>query len=90
MVILINLPINDGPISLNSTVLNPFSPVPTNAITKPIATVPRPTYRKAFANELGPLRTPKKSSSSEEPPRDESCICERTKEKTKNKHIEKL
>lgn len=38
-----HVPINDGPISLNSTVLNPFSPVPTKAITKPIATVPNPT-----------------------------------------------
>lgn len=66
------LPINDGPISLNSTVLNPFSPVPTNAITRPIAIEPKPTYRKAFANELGPLNTPKKSSSSDEPPSDES------------------
>lgn len=36
-------PINDGPISLNSLVLNPFSPVPTNAITNPMATVPNPT-----------------------------------------------
>lgn len=68
------LPINDGPISLNSLVLNPFSPVPTNAITKPIAIVPRPTQRKAFAKELGPLNTPSKSSSSEEPPNEESCI----------------
>lgn len=68
------IPINDGPISLNSTVLKPFSPVPTKAITKPIAIVPNPTYRKAFANELGPLNTPKKSSSSDEPPKEESCI----------------
>lgn len=37
------LPINAGPISLNSTVLNPFSPVPTKAITRPMATVPNPT-----------------------------------------------
>lgn len=69
------IPINVGPISRNSTVLNPFSPVPTNAITKPIATVPKPTYRKAFANELGPLKTPRKSSSSDDPPSDESCTC---------------
>lgn len=68
------LPINDGPISLSSTVLNPFSPVPTNAITRPMATVPKPTYRKAFANELGPRSTPRKSSSPDEPS-DESCIC---------------
>lgn len=68
------LPINDGPINLSSTVLKPFSPVPTNTITKPSATVPKPTYRKAFANELGPLNAPKKSSSSDEPPNDESCI----------------
>lgn len=44
-------------------------------ITKPRATVPNPTYRKAFANELGPLSAPKKSSSSDEP-NDESCICD--------------
>lgn len=65
-------PINDGPMSRSSTVLNPFSPVPTNAITKPMAIVPKPTYRKAFANELGPLNAPRKSSSSDEPPSDES------------------
>lgn len=38
-----HIPINDGPISLSSTVLNPFSPVPTKDITKPTATVPSPT-----------------------------------------------
>lgn len=65
-------PINDGPIHRNSSVLNPFSPVPTNDITKPRATVPNPTYKNAFANELGPLRAPRKSSSSDEPPNDES------------------
>lgn len=32
-----------GPISLNSNVLKPFSPVPTNAITNPMAVVPSPT-----------------------------------------------
>lgn len=75
-------PINEGPINLNSTVLNPFSPVPTNDITNPIAIVPKPTYRKALANELGPLSTPKRSSSSEDPPKDESCIY-----RIANKHI---
>lgn len=69
------LPIRDGPINRSSTVLKPFSPVPTNKITKPSATVPKPIYRKAFANELGPLSAPKKSSSSDEPPKDESWIC---------------
>lgn len=67
-----NSHINDGPIKRNSTVLKPFSPVPTNTITKPRATVPKPTYKKAFANELGPLIALKKSSSEE--PIDESCI----------------
>ncbi|KAI9586648.1 hypothetical protein GQX74_002495 [Glossina fuscipes] len=52
----------------------PFSPVPTKAITKPRAIVPKPAYRKALANVLGPRKTPKRSSSSEEPPRDASCI----------------
>lgn len=66
------LPINDGPINLNSSVLNPFSPVPTNTITKPRATVPKPTYKNAFAKGLGPRNTPKKSSSSDDPPNDES------------------
>lgn len=69
-----HLLISDGPMRRNSTVLNPFSPVPTNDITKPIATVPNPTYKKAFANELGPRKTPRKSSSSDEPPSDESWI----------------
>uniref|UniRef100_A0A1A9Z9F1 Uncharacterized protein n=1 Tax=Glossina pallidipes TaxID=7398 RepID=A0A1A9Z9F1_GLOPL len=64
----------DGPIRRNSTVLKPFSPVPTKAITKPRAIVPKPAYRKALANVLGPRKTPKRSSSSEEPPRDASCI----------------
>lgn len=36
----------------NSRVLNPFSPVPTNAITRPMATVPRPTYKSALAAAL--------------------------------------
>lgn len=82
-----NPPINDGPISLSSTVLNPFSPVPTNAITKPIAMVPKPTYRKALANELGPLSTPSRSSSSEEPPNDESCIWKAAKNGCKKRVI---
>lgn len=37
-----NLPINDGPISLNSPVLNPFSPVPTKAMISPMAVVHKP------------------------------------------------
>lgn len=76
-----SLPIKDGPISRNSTVLKPFSPVPTKAITKPRAIVPRPTYKKAFAKVLGPRSTPKKSSSSEEPPNEASCICRRFRQK---------
>lgn len=68
------IPIKDGPIIRSSTVLKPFSPVPTKKMTKPNATVPRPTYRKAFANELGPRSAPRKSSSSDDPPNDESCI----------------
>lgn len=68
------LPINEGPISRSSTVLKPFSPVPTKEMTKPNATVPRPKYRNAFANELGPRSAPKKSSSSDDPLNVESCI----------------
>lgn len=41
-------------------------------MTKPSATVPKPTYKKAFANELGPLIAVKKSSSDD--PIEESCI----------------
>lgn len=70
-------PISDGPIHRSSSVLNPFSPVPTNAITNPKATVPSPTYKNALANELGPRSTPKMSSSSDEP-NDESWICLQT------------
>lgn len=32
-----------GPMRRSSSVLKPFSPVPTNAMTMPTATVPRPT-----------------------------------------------
>lgn len=51
----------------------------------PNATVPRPTYRNAFANELGPRSAPKKSSSSEDPLSVESCIWNKWDSK-RNKH----
>lgn len=66
------IPIIIGPISLNSVVLKPFSPVPTNAITNPSAIVPKPMYRKAFAKVLGPRITLIMSSSSDEPASDTS------------------
>ena len=70
------LPIRVGPMRRSSSVLKPFSPVPTKEMTRPMATVPNPTYSKAFAAALWwPYSPPGISSSSELlPPYDESWI----------------